>query len=259
MCRVLFRSLLATSVARRGDHSKVFEEDRPMSTFRTWALAVIGVGACAASAVAGDLARIDRSIGKEPAYQHKPGYCLLVFGPEAKTRVWLVRDGSVLYLDRNGSGDLTEDGKKINGDAPGVTIQGEGQKKYQVGYCRLTKLGNEPKEYCHIQIDVDGIYRQYSFAGFAARTQDAPVVHFDGPLTLEIAGDDVTLARGEKPTELNVYLVTRGQGARLGSTVLVDYSLGVPKDSYPVARIEFPSKAPGGQPVTETYTLKERC
>ena len=46
-----------------------------------------------------DLTKVDRSIKKEPAYQTKsPKYCLLVFGPEAKTRVWLVLDGDTLYI-----------------------------------------------------------------------------------------------------------------------------------------------------------------
>jgi WD40 repeat protein len=36
-----------------------------------------------------------------------------VFGPEAKTRIWLVLDGKTLYVDRNGNGDLTEDGEKV--------------------------------------------------------------------------------------------------------------------------------------------------
>jgi hypothetical protein len=61
-----------------------------------------------------DPPKIDRSIGKEPAYRTKaPKYGLLVFGPEAKDRVWLVLDGSVLYVDRNGNGDLTEAGEKV--------------------------------------------------------------------------------------------------------------------------------------------------
>ncbi len=61
---------------------------------------------CPAQAL--DLARLDRTIAKEPAYQSKqPRYCLLVFGSEAKTRVWLVLDGDTLYVDRNGNGDLT--------------------------------------------------------------------------------------------------------------------------------------------------------
>ena len=54
-----------------------------------------------------DLTKVDRTIAKEPAYKTKPRYCLLVFGPEPKIRVWLVLDGDVLYVDRNGNGDLT--------------------------------------------------------------------------------------------------------------------------------------------------------
>src|SRR6516162_9673546 len=65
-------------------------------------------------AQAADLAKIERKIAKEPAYQTKtPKYCLLVFGLAAKTRVWLVQDGDTLYVDRNGNGDLTEDGKRV--------------------------------------------------------------------------------------------------------------------------------------------------
>jgi hypothetical protein len=70
--------------------------------------------ACAGTARAANLSKIDRSIRKEPAYQSKsPKYCLLVFGPEAAARVWLVLDGDTLYVDRNGNGDLTEDGERI--------------------------------------------------------------------------------------------------------------------------------------------------
>jgi hypothetical protein len=66
-----------------------------------------------AAAVAADLRAVERRLVKEPAYQKTPLYCLLVFGPEAKTRVWLVLDGDVLYVDRNGSGDLTEAGERL--------------------------------------------------------------------------------------------------------------------------------------------------
>jgi hypothetical protein len=51
---------------------------------------------------------------KEPAYRTKaPQYGVLVFGPDGKDRVWLVWDGDVLYVDRNGNGDLTEPGKRV--------------------------------------------------------------------------------------------------------------------------------------------------
>ena len=65
-------------------------------------------------AQAADLASVDRTIKKEPAYQSKsPRYALLVFGSEARDRVWLVHDGETLYVDRNGDGDLTGAGEKV--------------------------------------------------------------------------------------------------------------------------------------------------
>src|SRR5437763_16402292 len=62
-----------------------------------------------APALAADLSVVDRTILKEPAYKGKPKYCLMAFGPEAKTRVWLVLDDENLYVDRNGDGELTAD------------------------------------------------------------------------------------------------------------------------------------------------------
>ena len=68
-----------------------------------------------------DLQKIDRKIVKEPKYRFTPHYALLVFGPEAKRRSWLVVDGDgvemnsarVVYFDRNGNGDLTEPDERI--------------------------------------------------------------------------------------------------------------------------------------------------
>jgi hypothetical protein len=77
-------------------------------------LTVLLVSSAASAAV--DLTQIERKIVKEPAYRSKPKYCLLVLGPEAKTRVWLVQDGDTLYVDRNGNGDLTEANEKITAE-----------------------------------------------------------------------------------------------------------------------------------------------
>src|SRR5215472_7878107 len=74
------------------------------------ALAFLAVSSAPAGAT--DLSKIERKIAKEPAYQNKPKYCLVVFGPEANLRVWLVRDGKHLYVDVNGNGDLTEPGER---------------------------------------------------------------------------------------------------------------------------------------------------
>jgi hypothetical protein len=69
------------------------------------------------AAPAADLSQVGRTLAKEPKYAGKPKYCLLVFGAEAKHRVWLVLDGDTLYVDRNGNGDLTEPGEKVTAKA----------------------------------------------------------------------------------------------------------------------------------------------
>ena len=57
-----------------------------------------------------DLTKVDRRV-IEPAGLVNPRYCLLLFGPQAKTRVWIVEAGEMLYVDRNANGDLTEPGE----------------------------------------------------------------------------------------------------------------------------------------------------
>src|SRR5262249_28513553 len=88
--------------------------------------AFIGLVLAASPLAAADLTKIDRKIGKEPVYQSKPKYCLLVFGPEAKTRVWVVLDGQTLYVDRNGDGDLTESGERVVVKKEAAAQPGEG-------------------------------------------------------------------------------------------------------------------------------------
>jgi hypothetical protein len=63
------------------------------------------------------LQKVDRAIAKQPDYHSKrPLYGLLVFGPAAQKRIWMVLDQSkpeidrydLLYVDLNANGDLTE-------------------------------------------------------------------------------------------------------------------------------------------------------
>jgi hypothetical protein len=61
-----------------------------------------------------DVTRISAPLTREPAYRSgAPRYGLLVFGPRATKRVWVVVDGDTLYVDRNGNGDLTEPGERF--------------------------------------------------------------------------------------------------------------------------------------------------
>src|SRR5437667_8390513 len=88
--------------------------------------------------------RMDRAIKKEPVYQTRtPKYGLLVFGPEGKDRVWLVRDGDTLYVDRNGNGDLTESGEKVAAEKePGRDSEGDGYS-FDVGKLTVGGMTHE--------------------------------------------------------------------------------------------------------------------
>jgi hypothetical protein len=236
-----------------------------------------------------DLSKIDRKIGKEPVYTSQPKYCLLVLGPEAKTRVWLVQDGDTLYVDRNGNGDLTEEGEKVIGkaDDPGhITFSAgdirEGTLLHRnllvFVFERRAESDRRVKEYLAknpgapgylFDIDLEmpgwkgteiggrvkhfvGDSDLYGFLKFADTPSDAPVVHFRGPL-------QVTL---EKPQQMTVgrkmYLaVTIGTpGLGPGTTARVDGEGLVPEDAFPTVEVVFPPARAGEPPVRELYELK---
>ncbi len=171
---------------------------------RTWLCTLILLAASAATADAADLSRLpqaaetvdltklDRSIAKEPRYTAKPEYCLMVFGPKAETRVWLVRDGGTLYIDRNGNGDLTEPGEAHAATHPqhpwwdriGDIPARDGKTKY-----RVVEVQSHSQGY-RIEVAMRGDRFQSVGAmqaekpRFAAQAKDAPICHFDGPLAL---------------------------------------------------------------------------
>jgi hypothetical protein len=127
-----------------------------------WLLTPVAAIGLSAALPAADLAKVPRTIGKEPAYATKaPRYLLLVFGPEAADRVWVVQDGDTLYVDRNGNGDLTEKGeaipaKKRNGSNPDedgrqfevgdLTVGGVTHKALVVGLTPMSKLPDDIRE-----------------------------------------------------------------------------------------------------------------
>ena len=165
---------------------------------------------------AADLTKIDRTIAKEPVYKGQPKYCLLVFGAEAKHRAWLIMDDEALYVDRNGNGNLTENEKRIprtkfiNGAVRvGILDFGEGKR-----YTNLILSG--------VTLEIQGKYRQRAGRdaqgdlAFAAKPQDAPVIHFDGPLAFDqfdyCHDKPAALVRGNKPGAFAVSVGTHGLG-----------------------------------------------
>jgi len=216
----------------------------------------------AAPAVAVDYAKIDRTIAKEPAYRTKaPKYCLLVFGPEAKTRVWLVLDGEVLYADRNGDGDLTRKDARFpkkylrepvfqvgtipprpGGDSFSVEVkvnfESDGQDSYTI--------------WCWPQPGKGFLQRTNGVLLFADRPKEAPVVHFGGPLTLTILDwhkplQPRQLVRG-KDNQLSILVGTPVFGGKHEAFATVVQSFRGEK-SFPIVAGEFPGKDSGAKPI----------
>ncbi|MHB1421765.1 MAG: hypothetical protein ACYC3I_00940 [Gemmataceae bacterium] len=243
---------------------------------------------------AGELDKIDRPLVKEPAYQSKaPKYALLVLGPEARTRIWLVLDGTTLYLDRNGNGDLTEAGEKVSCTKGSQAILEEDVYTFAVGELRdgdrrhrnvtliVTGLrsASETKTAAssnsrslsfriRMEAEIPGFEgvtkdgRVLQMAGpndgslqFADRPREAPILHFAGPLTVVVSGQPTF--RVNREMELYLELGTPGRGQ--GTTVYTAYKGVVPPAAYPRAEIAFPAQKPGGPPVKVIYELKGRC
>lgn len=209
-------------------------------------------------ASAGALTKVDRTIAKEPAYQTKePKYCLVVFGSDARTRVWLVLDGDTLYVDRNGNGDLTEAGEAVKAKSEQFESVPISAKE---GVASDTSLevqlaGGLTFVYCHTKgkpwqravVDKAGNLQ------FGGTRQAAPVIHFNGPLTLAPRFDQ-PFDRVPSTTDLEVMVGTSGLGvgtfARLANDEVV-------KDQHPVAEIAFPTA--DGTPEKLHIVLDQRC
>jgi len=231
-------------------------------------LVLFGLGACAVDAGAGDLARIDRTITKEPAYKGRPLYCLVALDPEAKQRVWVVLDGETLYVDTKGSGDITQAERVKPQEVRLTGLLQPGQKPARALRfpCAVTKDFTVDLMTINgdiVQVDVKDGKRKLALAAyaddgghlkFADRPATAPVIHAAGRLAMFHPAGPV-LERGAKGGKLMVNVGIPGLGAGTFAALNCD---SVPKDLHPVAEIEFPAKD-GGKAIRERYTLDQRC
>jgi len=227
--------------------------------------------------------RPDRRLTKEPAYQGTPRYYLLVFGAEMTSSVWLVFDGTTLYVDRNANGDLTEPGERFSAKESKVTTEIDGKKYPQLDYeipdvterdgktkhspLRVSLMRATKNEYGDVYVTVRTAagYRQYSYFGFnqekdrVPKPATAPFRHFHGPLHLKLLEPAPGLLRGES---MNLYaqIETPHEGPQ---KVWVDHGNGkdptVPADVNPIVTIELPTGKPGAKSVKLKVPLDQRC
>jgi hypothetical protein len=250
-----------------------------------------------AIAAAADLSKIERVLVKEPAYHSKPKYCLLVFGPEAKTRVWLVQDGDTLYVDRNGTGDLTEADKKVAAEKLAGAEEGEYtfkvgdirdgtrvHKAIRVLVSRLDNLADQdelakaflarnPKArsyYILCDVEMPG----WRGTGIGGRVeQRAFYVDVSGVLQFADRPKEAPIIHFGGPWHITLFgrqRLTVGRESDLvlgvgtpgigpGTTAWIDYEGVIPERAYPTLDITYPPERPGQPPVHEHYELKRRC
>jgi hypothetical protein len=271
----------------------------------------------AGPALAADLTKIDRTIKKEPVYQSKsPKYGLLVFGPNAETRVWLVLDlgdprehapaKNILYVDRNGDGDLTGPGERITCTLQKQELWASFSPTPAVTYCPQFDVGDLVERdgktrHTGLKVRVDSYVQRYrpvsvevkvagrgeQFGGglllaFADRPQDAPVIHFGGPLILRVSMESgalfVPINYDDKPDptwydkhppQYEEKSLVRGEARHLvaqigtpglGRGTFAALSAGVPPaGAHPVADIEFPPADPKAGPIRRSVPLDSRC
>jgi hypothetical protein len=204
---------------------------------------------------AADLAGIDRTLKDEPKYAGTPKYCLLTFGHEGATQVWLVRDGDVLhvlaspdgkspkvwrkavrYFSTFQIGDIWEDGGKTCHKNLRY-YPGSRHAKLMVQVAgHLQTAGRDPR----------------GTLEFGASPKEAPVVRFNGPLTLDLFHTQEPL-RNNEVEDITAVVGTPGQGPGTFAALCCD---AYPRNAWPTAVIEYPAKE-GGKPLVAKVRLAE--
>ena len=110
-----------------------------------------------------------------------------------------------------------------------------------------------------VSMMVGGKRLQRAAAVPAAKPESAPILHFNGPLTVGFHSPwfygTPALTRGNEPSRFTVVIGTPGLGE--GTFAVLNAQDVV--DGKPVVEIDFPPGTKGGEPIRHTVTLNEQC
>ncbi|MBX9624481.1 MAG: hypothetical protein K2X82_11790 [Gemmataceae bacterium] len=232
------------------------------------------------------LARLDRSPPKLPPGVGEAKYLVMAFGPEARFRVWLADTGSAVYVDRNGNGDLADDGPPVRfaradrlrllelteGESRGqsqelVTHLGDVTDphtgdRYEVVHYSGLRFGGGPLTTASLKVRRGGKPEQGSGYSPADRAEAAPILHFGsnrlvpslmGAVTFADQADRIGIYYSESGRHVGgspfLNLGTPGVGTRSGvgsGGDLLKLSEGV----SPVAEFTFTPANPADPPIS---------
>jgi hypothetical protein len=215
------------------------------------------------------------AVGAAVALAPEPTFGWLHFGPKEKVRVLVRIDGQAIslteYVDGKHTGRV-ERFKTADACKDVIIRDPDGKTSYVI--TRLNAF--QPRKDSTaidliVDVDIQGPvkYQQYcDIVGTTAGSENAPMAHFHGPLTMEPRKiywklpEGLKLQRGNKPGDLyaNVgtmdakrgcWVVVRTHGAKEASVFSAD--------AMPRVDVEFPPKKPGDPPIKRHYELKEVC
>ncbi len=205
--------------------------------------------------------------------QPKPEYGWLFFGPDASIRVLVTLYGETVTLDHYFDGKPTGRHERFDHrlECKDVSIADPDGK---TTYIITSMSGSVVREqvatefFANVSIQGPVNYEQYCDLTMTADAERASIAHFHGPLVIYAqtspgkSTPELALKRGEKPTELRVYVGT--VDADKGCWVVVrtqdDESNPVfPIAVHPFADIEFPPLHAGVPPVRQRYSLDKLC
>jgi hypothetical protein len=207
---------------------------------------------------------------KEPKYSGSPRYGLITIDG-GKAKVWFVVDGTQLYMDKNGNGDLTDDGPAIASkklehftsphvffEWPSMAPKGTTSKLTDCSlfvYVRGTEY-----RIADFRTYQNGVFWFYRNRGcvLAAKAAEAPILNWGAPYGLLfdfINGTDGTLSKS-KANEF--YIQIGSQGSEVGSFVCRSYE-DMPKDTTIEANFEFVDKRDNSKKLNMVAQLRTRC
>lgn len=211
-----------------------------------------------------DFTQISRTIAKEPAYETtSPGYCLVVFGPKAEQRVWIVKDGDRIFVDRNGNGDLTEANELVTKIQPGGwfhlgRVKGAGDSKKNLKLWVRKNSTIELEIGSSLYIQRAGVVGTDSLR-LAKKPAEAPIIYPDGPVTLTPLAHPVLNLSSEGPRLDRLPLVVGSAGSGQGTFAAMVPIRKVPirelGDLKILAEFEFPSSKRGAPPIVSRQEL----
>jgi hypothetical protein len=190
-----------------------------------------------------DFEKIERKIEKEPVYAENPLYALFLFGPNAKTQVWAVLDKSkrglehydVLYLDKDGDGDLTDPKEKFIGQynkkrakvgaamtiqAGDLSVQGTDRAHRDLKFSTIAKTGRKGVGFTMLWCGKEKISGGQARTGldntsWATSPGRAPILRptVEGPLSFAIFdGSTIPVLKTGTSTRLRIMIGNRGSG-----------------------------------------------